>query len=271
MALLTQQEFVDFILNEMKTIAPNYEFVKEDDLNYEVKAAGEKGAKLKIFLGNIWENYQRTNDINVTKEFLDVQVNLFKQIDTDIKDIDLDTVYPVLRGVGFGSRKFDEKDAGMVFDEFSKDLEVLYVEDSPTHVSFVTKSRIPDGMTEEQLTDRAFENLKKQGWVEPVEKLDIGDYATLYFFDENNKQYHGQFLVSEMYKEHLGDYFQFVLPTRTTAVVIAFKKDPDDFLPIATQLSVKLKMTGVNMYNDLPNPLSHVIHRMSEEGVKVLG
>jgi hypothetical protein len=148
----------------------------------------------------------------------------------------------------------------------------VYIEDAERFVSFVASNRLPDGMTEDELSDIAYANLKKQGWVAPVDSIDIGEHATLHIFHNPTLPYQAQFTVRDMFLPHLGDYFMFAIPTRDYSIVIQFKKDPDTFLAAATDMTVRLKHMAVAMHTQEVNPLSSIIHRVSAtDGVRVIG
>lgn len=269
---LSQHDFIDFMLNHMQLVVPGVTHAKVDDLTYEFSLDEDK--KVQIYLGNAWDNYQRTGDINTATHFLNTQAKVFKMMRGELGDVDLSCVFPVIRNKGFANgAEVKAEEAGlddvMVRDELSVTFDVVYVEDAPGFVVFVTKNRLGE-IEVEDFVDTAFENLKKQGWVEPIESLDIGDFATIHFFHEADKQYQAQFMVKELYEEHLGDYFHFAFPTRDDAIVMQFHKNPDEHLEMAGELAIRFKTTAVNMYQTLPNPLSHVLHAGGHKGVRTL-
>lgn len=274
--ILTKEKFVTLCVGKLQEKLPEDAVItKTDDMHYDVELSDDH--KIGVYLGNVWSNYQRSGNYSVIEEFIDVQTELLTYMNKlNTKQLDMDQVFPVFRDVGFdvdkdGKMKEKNKDKGMIVDSFSDAFKILYVQDHPKFVSFLINDQLPDGVTEEELTDRAFENLKRQGWVAPHESIDIEDVATVHFFKNTGKQFQAQFMVREMYEPHLGDYFWFSLPTRDHAVVVAWHKNPDDHMEMGAHIAMTLKKQTIEMYERMQSPLSHVIHRVTEGDVKLLG
>ena len=272
---MTREGFINYVIAQVKANLPGCDVNQvdpDDDFHYRIEMSDKKS--LELSLDNAWNNYQRTGDLEVIRQFLTVQKELNDKISQlENKGLSLENVYPVLRPANFSMRSAQSEDekARLISDTFSEALKVLYVEDNPNFVSFVVSGQLPDGVTEDELSARAFENLKAQGWVEPCEKIDIKDIATVYIFEEHGKQYQAQFMVKEMYEEHLGDYFFVGFPTREITLVVAWHKNPDDYIKETQDLAIKLKMMTEDMYNNYTSPISPLIHRITEGDVKLLG
>ncbi|MNX93058.1 hypothetical protein D3C86_1252300 [compost metagenome] len=95
----------------------------------------------------------------------------------------------------------------------------MYAYDSPKGLEFIHQGSIPPGFTHDSLTDKAFENLKGNGWMEHKHKHD-GPGADLYIFEGAGRAFQAQFLVSEWTKKHLGEEFYFAFPTLESAFVM---------------------------------------------------
>lgn len=279
MTALNQADFLAFMVNHLEGLFGAGSVKKIDEMNYNVSLADdEEGSSMQVYLGNVWNNYERTQDINTGLEFLNAQAKVIKQKNSIVNDgVDLSRVYPVLRAIEFGNELSEKQKAigstaHMVSDEFSENLKIVYAQDNDAFVSFVMSKQLEDGLTEDILSEKAFENLKAQGWIEADEVIDVGDIARVHIFHESDKQFQGQFMMRELYEKHLGQYFHFALPTRETAVVLEFKVNPDEYLQACVELDKRLKIMSLDMFHSLPNPLSHVIHRMrAGDGVAVLG
>lgn len=279
MTALNQGDFIAFMVNHLEGLFGASSIKKIDEMTYEVADIdGDKDSSMQVYLGNVWNNYERTQDINTGLEFLNAQAKVIKQKASIVNDgVDLTRIYPVLRVVDFGlelseKQKAMGSTAHMVSDDFSKELKIVYAQDNDAFVSFVMCKQLEDGLTEDILSEKAFENLKAQGWIEADEIIDVGDIARVHIFHESDKQYQGQFMVRDLYEKHLGKYFHFALPTRETAVALEFKVNPDEYMQVCLELDKRLKLMALDMYGSLPNPLSHVIHRMrAGDGVAVLG
>lgn len=278
--LLTREHFIQFVMGKIEEIWPNALVEQgKTDMDYTIKQSEEDAMAVGIYLGNLWSNYQRTNDLNTIMDYLNIQINVNANIEEMAKTLNIDAVFPAFRRAGFSKLENtipedmkDKEEVWMIQDDFSDALEVVYIEDSERFVSFVSSNRLPKGMTEDELSDIAYANLKKQGWVAPVDSIDIGEYATLHIFHNPNLPYQGQFGVREMFEPHLGDYFLFAIPTREYSVAVQFKKDPDTFLAMATDMAVRLKHMATAMNQKELNPLSDIVHRVSiADGVKVIG
>lgn len=275
MTILTKSEFVEIALRKLQQAVGNKKIEKtEEDLTYAIQIDENENNVMNLYLGNVWESYKRTDNLNVLDGFIDVQKSIVSNIESMSK-VNLDAIYPVFRTVSFGKGAEElaeekETENTMIQDDYSKELSIYYVQDNPQFVSFVTRNN-DNAYTDDEITEAAFNNLKRQGWIDPVEKIDIGDIATLYMFSNTDKQFQAQFMVSDMYRKHLGDYFHFALPNRETAIVVAFHVNPDEHIELGMQIARQMKETAVTMYSNLPNPLSHVIHAVDKRGVRVLG
>jgi hypothetical protein len=280
--VLDRQRFVETCVDHIKKLEPNAVLTQEqNELHWKVDLGENK--IMHMYLGNVWENYSRTMDLGGISAYLDTQVEMFKLFDNLAKNgVDPELVYPVFRDAGFNpteSAKKKMKDPSKaegkeaMTDDFSEDLKVFYVQNHPKFVSFVVEDQVPDGFTPDTLAEKAFDNLKKQGWEPPVESMELGPFATLHMFYNSDKQYQAQFMVKEMYEEHLGDYFFLALPTRDHAVVIQWREDPDKHMHtgIPQSISMTLKQTAVTMFKTEANPLTHILHRISNGDVKRLG
>lgn len=273
---LSKEDIVETFMKQVVSAYPEATIAQgEDNLHWNVEL--ETGKSLVIYLGNVWDNYKRTNDINVVSSFIDTQIEMFKllgQMEEGGPSVNTDIVYPVFRSAGFSTNAGEaskEHDKTTLSDDFSEALKVMYVQDHPQFVSFVIEDSLPDGWTGDMLADKAFSNLKKQGWVPPVETMKLSDLATIHVFNEGDKQYQAQFMVREMYEEHLGDYFFIGMPTRELTVVIQWNQDPDKHVQEAIHYTMTLKGMVLDMYSNQANPLTHALHRVSDGDIKLLG
>lgn len=270
--MLTREAVIDLILDNLKEKAPEA-IVKQaqDDFHYEVDLG--TGAAMHLYLGNAWDNYQRSKNPQVLVDFIDVQIELFAYMNKlDKGGVDVDKVFPVLRQASFdvsAGVKDKVEDKSVLKDAFSSELSVLYVQDHPKFVSFLVEKQLPENYTSDMMVEKAFENLKEQGWVEPVHTIPLG-LATVYFFHESDKQYQAQFMVKEMYEPHLSDYFLLALPTRDISIVVAFHDEPDAHLEESKEIARTLQMQAFQMFRNEQNPLTPKLHRVTDGDIKLL-
>lgn len=265
--ILTRERFIDACIDNLKKLMPTAVITQEED-DFHWKIDSGDGKIMGMYLSNIWENYSRTKDLKTVTHFIEMQVDIMN-LGKDSKSIlNMDNVYPVLRTKDFspgkGVKMKDGKDASLndIKEDFTDALSIFYVQDHPQFVSFVVESMLENGETTEQLSDKAFENLKKQGWKQPIESMKVHNSCTIHVF-ESGDSYQCQFMVKDMYQPHLGEHFYFAVPTREIAVVMQWHEKPENLpQPVALGLIATFKKMAVDIYNGQANPLSHVMHRV---------
>lgn len=275
--VLSYDKVVAYVQAEILKEFPGYEFTPgEDKWHYTFKPKNAPADDKKQIISNfenVWENYDRTKDLGIINPFIASQKKAIEYMINGKHDIDAAKVFPVLRTTGF-KKNMDGSAKGistLLSDTFSDVLDVVYVEDHEHMVTFLVENNLPAGLDSDQTVQRAFANLKAQGWVDADESVAIDDIATIHFYQETDKQYQAQFMVKEMYQPHLGDFFYVAFPTRDVTIVVQWHKPPHEVAPLSLGITQTLKGNAWELYNNGQGPLTHVLHRVSvTEGIKAL-
>lgn len=268
---LERKSFIDYILTEIRKATPGVKIQQlENDFLYRLTYSNlPEGCDVTMDLINVWNNYQRTGSINTLNEFISAHLTGYKNFMRDVhkgRMIDLEIVFPIIRG-----RENVKKlvaDGRVMFEELSQELLMMYAENYPESFSFIPL-KLPEEITSEQIKRKAFENLKKQGWYEPNETLSQNAGKILLFI--NDKQpYQAQFFLKEMRERYLGETIFISFPTRDFSVV--YKPDIvhlDNNEIISDNLNIVKKIT-VDLFIKQPGPTSHVIHKITPDGLSML-
>lgn len=271
-AILDRNAFIDFILTEIKKDTPGVEFQQlENDFLYKLTYRNlPEGCKGTMDLINVWNNYQRTGSINTLREFVSAHLNAYKHFMNEAlkgRTIDLETVLPIIRGRENVKKIIEEGNA--MYDDLSQEILMLYAENFADSISYVPQ-KLPEGYKSEQVKEKAFENLKKQGWCEPIEVIKQ-NAGNIMLFVNDKMPYQGQFFLKDMREKYLGQIIFMSFPSRDFTVV---------FKPDIIQLNNKdildknldiVKNITVDLFMKQPNPTSHVIHKITSDGLFALG
>lgn len=268
--------FVDYFMEQAAINYPDFSIKPgEDEWHFEISKDDDSNMSMVVNLNNVWENYVRTKDLTLITQFIEAQKGIADFTKNADKAANPDMVFPVVRPATFKesvSEKSKEMKVHTLFKPVDQEIDILYVQDHPQFITFLMDNMIPEGYTEESIKEKAFHNLKAQGWHKASESVDIQDIATIHFYHHGDKNYQAQFLFPELYKEHLGDYFFVGFPTRDEVVVLQWHKNPDEVMEMAKSLALTFIHTIYDIYGKGVSPLSPMVHSVKGNGdIKVLG
>jgi uncharacterized protein YtpQ (UPF0354 family) len=271
-AILDRNSFIEFIITEIKKVTPGVEFQQlENDFLYKLTYRNlPEGCKVTMDLINVWNNYQRTGSLNTLREFVSAHLTGYKHFMNEAlkgRTIDLEIVFPIIRGRENVKKIIEEGSA--MYDDLSQEILMLYAENFADSISYVPQ-KLTEGYKPEQVKEKAFENLKKQGWCEPNEVVNQKAGNILLFINDK-LPYQAQFFLKEMREKHLGRIIFISFPSRDFTVV--FKPDivqlnNKDIL--AENLDIVKNIT-VDLFMKQPGPTSHVIHKITSDGLFAMG
>ena len=270
-AMLDRDAFIYFILTEIKKVTPGVEFQQlENDFLYKLTYRElPEGCKVTMDLINVWNNYQRTGSLNTLREFISAHLTGYKHFMNEAfkgRKIDLEIVFPIIRGRE-NVKKLIE-DGRAMYEDLSQEILMLYAENFADSISYVPQN-LPEGYKYEKVKEKAFDNLKKQGWCEPIEVVNQ-NAGNIMLFANDKMPYQGQFFLKEMRDKHLGQIIFISFPSRDFTVV--FKPDIvqlNNKDVLADNLDIVNNITE-ELFMKQPGPTSNVIHKMTSDGLFTL-
>lgn len=274
-----EAEVIDFLLTQMKAINPNVHYEPLDgtgNREFNIWFTGIKEAthvKTTMELYPVLSEFDKTGNLNVLVDFINTQAALFSRVanlsEGRVRLDVTDSILPIVRPADFSP--YASKDVKEVSDAVGKGVKIMYAYDSPKGLEFIHQGSIPPGFTHDSLTDKAFENLKSNGWMEHKHKHD-GPGADLYVFEGAGRAFQAQFLVSEWTKTHLGEEFYFAFPTMESAFVMVPRRESEYgiFQLLGGGPQHALKSLANQVYHTHEKSLSPVAYSFKKGKIDVL-
>jgi uncharacterized protein YtpQ (UPF0354 family) len=163
--LMSKQAFTRHFADALRAEAPGVEVVIKAELELAVKDAS--GNDTSVFLDNAYAKYSA--DPKARKEVVRSYVRALLETRSEQQAIDRSRIVPVVKDRGWLAetqrtlKARGMKDAPLpVFDDLNDDLVVLYAEDTPNNIRYLTPDNFAElGLKKAQLRALAVGNLKK--------------------------------------------------------------------------------------------------------------
>lgn len=272
LGMFDRKEFVAFVLGNLSRRFPEAMILQLDsDFSWELVFSEDK--KLRVYLGNVWEDYNKSKDIRTVLAFLDAQESMYHRLSQkgQSREFVLERVYPYIRTVNFMQRSqmMTGGHGVFIYKVISEELVMLFAEDNADYLFFITKN-CGISLTDDELIIKAILNLKGLGWTKPNDSFVSRLGSRIFVWEDYERPYQAQFLLYDWAREYLGRAYFIAYPSNyVTVVYIPVNLDVVEDL-IADDL-LYFKSYVLYLYNKSERKLSHMIHQVFDGEVSIIG
>lgn len=271
-----KEEFVSYVMSQFRTILPrDVEVKKVDNETLDIKYGDERS--YRCFLGNVWKKYYNSGDIDVVREFLEVNKNITNTY-TQVADKTLmdnkNYIYPVIRHKNFGLeikppiKNFQNKKVGVLSSPLCHEFKYAYIVDTPYYIYYITEDMLKhDNLSKDWVIETAKKNLLKQKWLKPIEVVN-NEIGKLMIFHNEESQFQSQFFEKQLIERNIGKYFYFSIPTNKCVLVFVPKNIMNPSTLIGMQ---RFKALTVSIYSKEPYEISPTIYSYRDKEFHIIG